>query len=149
MTKVQPDSKLQSANFTEDKLHVALSGHRLSTINLWIAENRQICKPPGAFGDNAVWVVDLRGRVPKDVKFKIVRCPAMGVFKRRCPLRHDASRIRQGNTGIKRIAARPQSRADLITRNFACASDCMVIVAALQHGQRRPAIHRQRVGGQD
>jgi hypothetical protein len=33
MTKIQPDSKLQRANFTEGKLHVALSGFRLSTIN--------------------------------------------------------------------------------------------------------------------
>ena len=60
-------------------------------------------------------MIDLRGRVPEDVKFKIIRRPAMGLFKRGKPRGHDVLGIGQSDAVIKRIAARPQLGANLVT----------------------------------
>ena len=109
----------------------------------------QIGESPGALGNGQVRVIHLRGRIPEDVKFKIIRRPAMGLCKGGQARGHDVLGVGKGDAGVLRIAARPQFGADLIARDFSGRPDDMVIPAALQHGQRGPTIHRQGVGGQE
>ncbi len=53
-------------------------------------------------------MIDLRGRIPQDIKFKIIGRASMGLLKGGDARGHDPLGDDEGGTGIQGIAAGPE-----------------------------------------
>src|SRR5690349_143807 len=102
----------------------------------------QVRKPERSLADRLAGMVGLPGGVPEDVEFEIVRRTTVGFLKRLQSRVHDLTRRRQGVLLVVRVAARPEFRPDLKTRDFAPGTDCAIVIAAFEHRKRGPTIHR-------
>ena len=91
---------------------------------------------------------DLGGGVPKGVILEISRGVAKSGLKSLDPLIHDMEHYLSGCLGIGVVGrirdTPPFQLADLITADFAGASDRMVIIASFQHRKRGRPIHAER-----
>jgi len=103
----------------------------------------KIRESAGAFSHGIARVIYLRRRVPQNIKLEVGCRALVGVLKVIQTRAHDFLRNGQRSFRVTRIAARPKLPPDLEAGNFAAGSGRIVIVAALKHGKRRPAIHRR------
>jgi hypothetical protein len=104
----------------------------------------QILKPMRPFRHHPARMIDILGRVPKDIKFEICGCPMMAGLKLVYPGLHDLLGHFERYMGIQGISTRPKIRPDLVPGNFTEASHGLVIITAFQHRQGGPPVHRMR-----
>ena len=85
----------------------------------------------------------LPGRVPQDVKFKVRWLTIVPARKVVDPRLHGLLRDGQRLLRILRISTRPKLRSDLEAGNFPNRADSVIVVAAFDHGKRRPTVHSE------
>jgi len=86
-------------------------------------------------------VVCLPRRVPQDVKLKVSRQALVRSLKQLNAREHDFLGDRQSDLWVLRVSAGLQFGPELKTGNFAARHNGTVVIAAFNHGKRRPAIH--------